>query len=114
MKKSTEYRMLVLADRNVSICPVVDLAQQVNGHWLGLEAEKTAEQLNEEAEAAFELALSMTGSATYYGPVKLVSYAYGQQICRAWEKAEAARAKALKALPACYHATRARRFNSAR
>lgn len=90
MKKATEYRMLVLVDRDADTFPMVDLAQQVNGQWLSLEAEKTVEQLNEESTAAFLLALATTGSATYNGPVKLVSYAHGLRLCRAHAAAQLA------------------------
>jgi hypothetical protein len=109
MKKATEYRMLVLADTFSCAFPMVDLAQQVDGQWLSLEAEKTAEQLNEESIAAFFSTLATNGAATYYGPVKLVSYAHGQRICRAYEKEQA---RCAAALPASYHAARARRFST--
>jgi hypothetical protein len=112
MTKATEYRMLVFADKDTSIHPLVDLAQQIDGKWLSLWTEKTAEQLNEETATSTLLALDTTGSATYHGPVKLVSYAYGQRLCREWERAEAEREKTQQALPASYHAARARRFSA--
>jgi hypothetical protein len=109
MKKATQYRMLVLADSNAGTFPMVDLAQQVNGQWLSLEAAKTTEQLNQESATAFLSALATNGAATYYGPVKLVSYAHGLRLCRAYEKEQA---RCAAALPASYHAARARRFST--
>jgi hypothetical protein len=110
MKKVTEYRMIVLADNNTGAYPMVDLAQQVNGQWLSVETAKTAEQLNEESATNLILSLAATGIATCHEPVKLVSYAHGLHLCRAYEKEAARRAAAL---PASYHAARARRFSRA-
>jgi hypothetical protein len=89
MKANTKYRMLILADRGPMEFPMFDFAQQVGDQWVSLSTGKTAEQLNEAAATAFLTALATTGAATYYGPVKLVSLAYGERLCRAYDKATA-------------------------
>jgi hypothetical protein len=87
MKNATEYRMIVLADRDADTFPFIALAKQIDGQWCSVESRKSVAQLNEESAAAFLLALATTGAATDHGPVKLVSYGHGLRLCRAYCKA---------------------------
>jgi hypothetical protein len=85
MKSSTDYRMIILADRGPMEFPMFDFAQQVNGEWLSLLTGKTAEQMNSEAAAKFWQEIEATGSAELR-LVKLVSMSYGERLCRAYDK----------------------------
>jgi hypothetical protein len=88
MNASTQYRMIIFADRGPMEFPMFDFAEQVNGEWLSLSTGKTVEQMNQEAITAFWHELDTVGY-TEQRLLKTVSKNYGERLCRAWDKATA-------------------------